>query len=79
MSQFSARLSTLRHERGLTLAALGARSGLHPTAIGRLERGLRPTIEVIARLARALGVPASDLAAAAVADLDADPRVEAAR
>ncbi len=77
MSQFSHRLVGLRRDRGFTLATLGARAGLHPTQVSRLERGLAPTIEAIGKLAQALDVPAVELADAAIADLVAIERVDA--
>jgi transcriptional regulator with XRE-family HTH domain len=53
----------LREERGLSQEQLARASGLHPTYISGIERGLRnPTWQSIGRLCRALGVKISELA-----------------
>lgn len=55
---FGKRLRVVRKERGLSQDDLGLSTGVHPTAIGRFERGLRdPRMTSILRLARGLGVP----------------------
>lgn len=52
------RLHRLRRERGLTLKALAARSGVSKSMISLIERGeSSPTAGVLDRLAAALGVP----------------------
>lgn len=52
----------LRAERGLSQEDLGRRTGLHATAIGRIERGGRePRLKSILRLAEGLGVPPGSL------------------
>jgi transcriptional regulator with XRE-family HTH domain len=49
-------------DRGLTQEALAAEAGLAPTYVGQIERGSRsPTLNVVERLADALGVKPSDL------------------
>lgn len=54
---FGLRLRKLRAERGISQDALAERTGIHPTAMGRLERGARePRLGTILRLARGLGV-----------------------
>jgi transcriptional regulator with XRE-family HTH domain len=53
----------LRDRRGLSQEELARRSGLHPTYISGIERGLRnPTWRSLARLCQALGVTISELA-----------------
>src|SRR5690348_14641330 len=59
---FGLALRELRIARGLSQEALADASGLDRTYPSLLERGVRtPTLLVIDRLARALGVPASEL------------------
>lgn len=54
---FGQRLREIRDERGLSQDALADRTDVHPTAIGRLERGSRePRLTTILRLARGLDV-----------------------
>jgi transcriptional regulator with XRE-family HTH domain len=56
----------LREARGLSQEELARASGLHPTYISGIERGLRnPTWHSVARLCRALDVKISELAALA--------------
>jgi transcriptional regulator with XRE-family HTH domain len=51
------RIRRLRHERGLTLQELGARTGLTHAFLSQVERGLaRPSLRSTARIASALGV-----------------------
>jgi transcriptional regulator with XRE-family HTH domain len=66
---FGQRLRDLRAERGVSQYTLAAATGVHSTAIGRMERGGRePRLETILRLAHGLGVQPGRL----VDDLDAD-------
>ena len=52
----------LRGERGLSQEALAFECRLHRTYISGVERGIRnPTVTVVEKIARALGVPASRL------------------
>ncbi len=54
---FGLRLRELRAEQGVSQDQLARKTGIHPTAIGRMERGGRePRLETILRLARGLGV-----------------------
>jgi transcriptional regulator with XRE-family HTH domain len=54
---FGRRLRILRRERGLSQDDLARNTDVHPTAIGRFERGSRePRLTTILRLARGLGV-----------------------
>jgi HTH-type transcriptional regulator/antitoxin HipB len=47
----------LRHERGITQAALAKRAGTTQTAIARIEAGgVMPTIDSLDRIGAALGV-----------------------
>ena len=55
-------LRRLRKERELTQEEVGHRSGVHPTEVSRIEAGKRdPQVSTVERLAKALGVHASDL------------------
>jgi transcriptional regulator with XRE-family HTH domain len=57
-----ARVRELRHDRGLTLKALGRDAGLSHPFLSQLERGLaRPSVGSVERIARALDVPVSML------------------
>jgi transcriptional regulator with XRE-family HTH domain len=52
---FGQRLRALRAEREISQDTLAERTGIHPTAIGRLERGTRePRLKTILRLADGL-------------------------
>ncbi len=54
---FGQRLREVRRERGISQDQLALRTGIHPTAIGRLERGARePRLSTILRVARGLDV-----------------------
>ena len=71
-SCLGARVRELRHERGLTLKALGRRAGLSHPFLSQLERGLaRPSVGSVERIAGALDVP--------VGALWTTPRVEMAQ
>jgi lambda repressor-like predicted transcriptional regulator len=57
-----ARVRELRHDRGLTLKALGSQAGLSHPFLSQLERGLaRPSVGSVERIAEALDVPVSAL------------------
>jgi len=61
-SCLGARVRELRHERGLTLKALGRRAGLSHPFLSQLERGLaRPSVGSVERIAGALNVPVGAL------------------
>ncbi|WP_426503827.1 helix-turn-helix domain-containing protein [Dactylosporangium sp. McL0621] len=67
------RLRRLREQRGVTLTALSADTGISVSTLSRLESGgRRPTLELLVPLARAHGVTLDYLAGAAPT---ADPRV----
>jgi transcriptional regulator with XRE-family HTH domain len=54
---FGQRLRELRVERGVSQDQFAHATGIHPTAIGRFERGDRePRLRSILRLAEGLGV-----------------------
>ncbi len=55
---FGQRLRELRAEHRVSQGQLASRTGIHPTAIGRFERGDRePRLTSILRIARGLDVP----------------------
>lgn len=61
-AQFAANITRLRESRGMTQEQLGWASGLHQTAVARIENGERkPTLPTIFRIAAGLEVPAADL------------------
>lgn len=73
LAQVGGRLRALRKARGVTLADLGAETGLTTSTLSRLENGLRrPTLEQLLPLARAHDVPLDDLVGA---PHTGDPRV----
>jgi len=64
--QLGLAVKQLRARRGLSQEDLAHASGLHPTYISGIERGLRnPTWKSLSRLSGALGVKLSELAALA--------------
>jgi len=59
---FGRRVREARVRQGLTQQELARRAGMHPAYVGGVERGQRNvTLEVVERLARALGVAAAEL------------------
>jgi len=59
---FAARLRELRHSRGMTQAELARHAHVTTSYIGRLEAGgAAPGIDLVDRLARALGTIMTDL------------------
>lgn len=59
-------IRTKRLQQGLTLEDLGERSNLHASYIGQIERDTKKaSLETVAVLAKALGVPVGCLFAAA--------------
>lgn len=59
---FARRLRQVRQQQALSQEALAARSGLHRTYVGAVERGERNiSIDNMERLAQALQVPLTDL------------------
>jgi transcriptional regulator with XRE-family HTH domain len=59
---FGQRLRELRAQQGVSQDDLARETDVHPTAIGRFERGARePRLTTILRLARGLDVRPSEL------------------
>jgi transcriptional regulator with XRE-family HTH domain len=55
-------LKRVRTRRKLTQIALAKKAGVHEMTISRLERGDRqPSMALLQRLAKALGVPVTEL------------------
>ena len=60
--RFAANLRRQRLAKGLSQEQLAAKTGLHPSEVSRLERAVRePRLGTIVKLARGLGVSASEL------------------
>lgn len=60
--QFGERVRQLRKERGWSQEEFSARSGLHRTYVGSIERGERNvSLDNIVRIAAALSIRCSDL------------------
>jgi putative transcriptional regulator len=58
----AATLKRLRQRRGLTQAELARRIGVHRVTIATWETGrFRPSVDGLPRLAKALGVPVTEL------------------
>lgn len=73
LTRVGPRLRKMRQERGMTLAALAATTGLSVSTLSRLESGLRkPGLELLLPLARAYQVPLDELVDAPAVG---DPRV----
>jgi transcriptional regulator with XRE-family HTH domain len=54
---FGQRVRKLRNEKHLTLERLSGLTGLHPTYVGEIERGIRnPALISIVKIARGLGL-----------------------
>lgn len=59
---FARNLRAAREKAGLSQEALAERAGMHRNAVALLETGKRdPRVSTVAKLAQALGIPASDL------------------
>lgn len=55
-------LKRARKLRGLSLAQLAERIGIHPVSLARAERpGLDPTVSTLVAIAKALDVPVCEL------------------
>jgi len=73
LTGLGARLRSLRRQRGVTLTALSANTGISVSTLSRLESGARrPTLELLLSLARAYGMTLDDLVDAPPTG---DPRV----
>ncbi len=55
------RLKTARKAAGLTQSKLGQKAGSNHVQVSRIEAGQIPTLDMLARLADALGVDSCDL------------------
>jgi len=64
-NDFATTLRKLREAKGLTQGELGDRAGLHRVYVTKLETGAEtnPTLDTLKGLAKALGVPVTDLLA----------------
>lgn len=61
---FGNRLREIRKQKGFSQEGFADHAGLHRTYLGGLERGERnPTLTVMLKIAKALGVSLSDLVA----------------
>jgi len=73
LEQVGPRLKRLRSQRGVTLTALSALTGISKSTLSRLETGQRrPSLELLLPLAQAYRVPLDDLVGAPEVG---DPRV----
>lgn len=62
--KFGKQLRALREARGWSQEEFADRAGLHRTYVSAVERGVRnPTLSVLERLAKALGIKLSELLA----------------
>jgi transcriptional regulator with XRE-family HTH domain len=62
LQRFASNLREARAERKMSQMDLGRACDVHPTVIARIETANRePRLTTITKLARGLGVPASDL------------------
>lgn len=51
MKRFGEKLRTLRKRRRLTLRQLGSMLEVHYTHVGRIENGLKPSVDLILKIA----------------------------
>jgi len=62
LDTFAANLRRIRRERGLSQERLAHNAGLNMTHVAKIERSERePGVRTVSKLARALGVAASEL------------------
>ena len=72
---FAERLRLVRLARNMTQAKLGEETGVPASYISDLEKAkVAPGIDLVARLAEALGTTVADLLTGAATGPDADPR-----
>jgi transcriptional regulator with XRE-family HTH domain len=65
LDQVGPRLKRVRMQRGITLTALAANTGISKSTLSRLETGQRkPSLELLLPLARAYRIPIDDLVGA---------------
>ncbi|MET8154868.1 XRE family transcriptional regulator [Sphaerisporangium sp. NPDC005289] len=73
LNRVGPRLQSLRKQRGITLTALAAATGISKSTLSRLETGLRrPSLELLLPLAQVYQVPLDDLVGAPAVG---DPRI----
>jgi transcriptional regulator with XRE-family HTH domain len=73
---FSQRLKDLRTQRKLSQTELGERAQVNFSQVSRYERGaVHPTVDVLVRLAHALGVTVGDFFTATESPLPNDPEI----
>ena len=67
---FGRKLGYFRRRLGISQEELGFRAGLHRTYISQIERGLKsPTLTIVFKLSKTLGLTPSRLLAAVEKDL----------
>jgi transcriptional regulator with XRE-family HTH domain len=73
LDQVGARLHRIRTQRGMTLTAVAAATGISKSTLSRLETGhRRPTLDLLLALSHVYRVPLDDLVAAPE---EGDPRI----
>jgi transcriptional regulator with XRE-family HTH domain len=73
LDNVGARLKRIRRQRGITLTALAARTGISKSTLSRLETGhRRPTLDLLLALSQAYNLPLDDLVGAPEVG---DPRI----
>ena len=76
--RFGARVRMLRQSHRLSQEELAERTGLHPTYIAKIELGMRlPSLEVLSRLAAALGTSVAGIVEAMDEAHSSSPQREA--
>jgi transcriptional regulator with XRE-family HTH domain len=64
-------IGQLRQKLGLSQEELADRAGIHRTYVSQLERGIKsPTLAVLIKIARALGIKPSRLVRSVEGELD---------
>lgn len=60
--QLGQRIRELRNEQHMSQEELSFKAGISPAHLGQIERALKnPTVDTVAKIAVALGIPISDL------------------
>jgi len=57
MQRFGEKLHTLRMQRGFTLREIADMLGVHNSHIARIEKGKKPSVELILKISRLFDVP----------------------
>lgn len=73
MTTTGERVEAARRERGLSLRKLAEASGVHYNTIHAIERGRQPSLGVLTRIAKGLGVSVTALVDDGGMDADASP------